>query len=334
MSEFEAVGDVIAGAGLARVVEPKTGEADGHTHEANCLNCGTALVGSYCHVCGQHSHVHRTIGAFFHDLVHGVFHFEGKIWRTLPLLAWRPGLLTRRYIEGQRASFVSPIALFLFSVFLMFAVFSLIGGSQLSHAKDKIAVKLRADTQKLAQLEAERAALAKAGKATDDMDERIDGTKDEIDALTSANEGNLVTTDSPNGLPGWLGKSLKKVRSNPDLVAYKLKTNAYKFSWAIIPLSVPFVWLLFPFNRRFKLYDHTVFVTYSLSFMSMLATIGGGTITGLLVLIPPVHIYRHLQETYGLTWAGTLWRTLLLLLFAAIALSLFASILFSLGLME
>ena len=53
-------------------------------------------------------------------------------------------------------------------------------------------------------------------------------------------------------------------------MAYKLKTNAYKFSWLLIPLSVPFVWLLFPFSRRFRLYDHTVFVTYSLCFMSLL----------------------------------------------------------------
>ena len=63
-----------------------------------------------------------SLGAFVHDLLHGVFHFEGKIWRTLPLLAWRPGELTRRYIDGERARFVSPIALFLFIVFLMFAV--------------------------------------------------------------------------------------------------------------------------------------------------------------------------------------------------------------------
>ncbi|MFD1959902.1 DUF3667 domain-containing protein [Novosphingobium panipatense] len=96
---------------------------DGHTHESACLNCGTALVGTHCHACGQAAHVHRTLGAFFHDLLHGVFHFEGKTWRTLPLLAWKPGELTRQYVEGRRASFVSPIALFLFSVFLMFAVF-------------------------------------------------------------------------------------------------------------------------------------------------------------------------------------------------------------------
>ena len=56
--------------------------------------------------------------------LHGVLHFEGKIWHTLPMLAWRPGELTRRYIDGERAKFVSPMALFLFSIFLMFAVAS------------------------------------------------------------------------------------------------------------------------------------------------------------------------------------------------------------------
>ena len=49
--------------------------------------------------------------ALWHDLAHGVLHLDGKIWRTLPLLAWRPGELTRRYIEGERARFVSPMAL-------------------------------------------------------------------------------------------------------------------------------------------------------------------------------------------------------------------------------
>jgi len=40
-----------------------------------------------------------------HDLLHGALHFEGKMWRTLPMLVLRPGKLTRRYIEGRgRAS--------------------------------------------------------------------------------------------------------------------------------------------------------------------------------------------------------------------------------------
>ena len=48
----------------------------------------------------------------------------------------------------------------------------------------------------------------------------------------------------------------------------------------LIPLSVPFLWLLFPFSRRFRLYDHTVFVTYSLSFMTLLV------VTAVLIGLP------------------------------------------------
>ena len=55
----------------------------------------------------------------------------------------------------------------------------------------------------------------------------------------------------------------------------KVQDAASKYSWMLIPLSVPFMWLLFPFRRRFNTYDHTVFVTYSLSFMMMLVVVGG-----------------------------------------------------------
>jgi hypothetical protein len=57
------------------------------------------------------------------------------------MLLWRPGELTRRYIEGQRARFVSPMAMFLFSVFLMFAVFSSLGGEAF---KDRSGAKAQA----------------------------------------------------------------------------------------------------------------------------------------------------------------------------------------------
>src|SRR5512146_834117 len=101
MGEFDALGDAVTGGLLGRVVEPRTGEGgDGHTHDTHCLNCGTALVGSYCYKCGQHAHVHRTLFAFAQDFLTGALNFEGKIFKTLPLLAWRPGDLTRRYIDG------------------------------------------------------------------------------------------------------------------------------------------------------------------------------------------------------------------------------------------
>ena len=131
MSGVDGFGDVVTGAMVARAVEPQAGEADrddGHTHERSCLNCGAPLAGPYCAACGQKAHLHRSLRAFGGDMIAGLFNLEGKIWRTLPMLAWWPGDLTRRYIAGERARFVSPLALFLFSVFLLFATISALGG--------------------------------------------------------------------------------------------------------------------------------------------------------------------------------------------------------------
>lgn len=128
VGSIESIGDVVTGGITARVVEPHAGEAQ--RHGETCLNCGTALIGDYCHSCGQQGHVHRTLAGFVHDLLHGVLHLEGKIWHTLPKLMFRPGELTRRYIAGERARFVSPLAVFLFSVFLMFAVMSFLGSPE------------------------------------------------------------------------------------------------------------------------------------------------------------------------------------------------------------
>jgi hypothetical protein len=109
----------------------------------------------------------------------------------------------------------------------------------------------------------------------------------------------------------------------------------------IIPLSVPFVWLLFPFSRRFRLYDHTVFVTYSLCFMSLLVVAGvifqAGHLTaiaGLLWLIPPFHMYRQLKGAYSLGRWGAFWRASLLTIFALIVVSLFAAVLVGMGTFE
>jgi hypothetical protein len=347
MGNLEAIGYAVTGGVVGRAIEPKAGEAiDGHSHEANCLNCGAPLAGPFCHKCGQHAHVHRTLGAFFHDFLHGVLHFEGKIWRTLPLLAWKPGELTRRYIDGQRASFVSPIALFLFCVFLMFAAIGLVGNQNFTQippqAKADIAKEISADQQKLAQLQVQRDILAKTGQPTVGLDAQIASLQQETQALGYAEQGDFShgSSQTSGKLSKWLRRAVGKAKANPELLFYKLKTNAYKFSWALIPISVPFVWLLFPFSRRFKLYDHTVFVTYSLCFMMLLlsaATLVGlvsNTIASLAWFVPPAHMYRQIRGTYGVGKWGAVWRTSALTIFAFVAIGLFTTLLVALGAFE
>jgi hypothetical protein len=97
--------------------------ASSGTHAQHCANCGAAVDKAYCPECGQNTHIHHSLLHLVEELLHGLLHFDTKAWRTIPALMWRPGELTRNYIDGQRTRFVSPLALFLFLIF--FDVFCL-----------------------------------------------------------------------------------------------------------------------------------------------------------------------------------------------------------------
>ena len=350
---IEAAGDIATGALIGRAVEPHAGE--GHAHAAGngiCLNCGTALVGDYCHACGQAEHVHRSLSSIGHDLLHGVFHFEGKVWRTLPMLVLHPGALTRRYISGERARFVSPLALFLFSVFLMFASIHTFDGDLEPPGNTDPATRQEKIAQIDAQLAKAKIDLKKAQAA-----HRDDGVPDGnliaanaiVSSLTAARSGMEkdgtpdIKFESKLGLGPLLEHGIKKAKANPGLALYKLQSSAYKYSWALIPISVPFVALLFLWKRRFKLYDHAIFVTYSLSFMTLLvvtlslaAAIGLSASMIILVALvaPPLHMFAQLRGAYSLRKRSALWRTIALLHFSAFALVAFILLLLVLGLMK
>ena len=336
MGEFEALGDAVTGGLLARAVEPAAGEAsrNGHTHEKCCLNCGAALIGPYCAACGQKAHVHRSVRAFFQDFVTALFNFEGKIWRTLPMLGWHPGEMTRRYIAGERARFISPIALYLFTVFAMFAVLNFSGALGSDGGKgfrEGLNTEIAENQAKLAKLEAKRKVEAAAGKELTELDRRIAKRKEDIAATQKMLSGQpMIAADPGDETPSWIRPFIEHARDNPELVSMKVQDSVSKYSWLLIPLSVPFMWLLFPFRRRYNTYDHAVFVTYSLSFMMMLVIAGGLLIAmslpgvaSLLFFVPPFHMYRHLKEAYELGRFSAVMRTLALLTFAFIAAALF-----------
>jgi len=359
--DLAAAGDIATGALIGRAVEPRAGEGSGGAHGV-CLNCGTALIGDFCHACGQNGHVHKTLMSIGHDLLHGVFHFEGKVWRTVPMLVTHPGGLTRRYIDGERARFVSPLAMFLFFVFVMFATFHSLGGGEGTTVINmdpaaratlarQLGPQIDAAKAKRDALTAQIAAARKAGQDTealgdkrDSLDSAIDVMETQRDTIGAFADGKgRVTLNRVN--TGWpaLDKGIRKANDNPELALYKLQASAYKYSWALIPISLPFVALLFLWRRRFKMYDHAIFITYSLSFMLLLAALCSELIAWsapawlivfLALLVPPVHLFFQLKGAYLLRWYSALWRTIALIVFANITLTLFAMLLLGLGLME
>lgn len=339
--EFEAVADVATGAVAAHAVD---GPVGGHgAHAGRCLNCGADLIGPHCHKCGQSSHIHRTAGALFHDIAHGVFHFEGRTWHTLPLLFWRPGELTRRYVQGERVNFVSPMALFLFSVFLMVAVFGMVGGpfmnpgdaGAMAQARTEAADDLAKLEKRIAKLRAERNALEAKGEGTAAINAKLGDLASEEAGLRLITKGivkpaieskpiDIEAAGLKTGVPG-VDQIIGHAAANPELTAYKLQSSAYKFSWALIPISLPFIWMLFMFRRDVGMYDHAIFATYSLSAMTLMvivlsiaAALGiwESLIWLVLLIFPPWHMYRQLKGAYGLGRWGAWWR-MWMLIFAA-----------------
>ena len=141
-----------------------------------------------------------------------------------------------------------------------------------------------------------------------------------------------------DGPPSAYEKSLlgavDKFLENPSLALYKIKTNGYKFSWALVPLSLPFMWLMFLGRRDVRMYDHAIFVTYSITFVMMLlivmslldwAGVSALVLTPVQQVVVPVHMYRHLRGAYGLSRAAALGRLVLLLFSAALVLLIFVT---------
>jgi hypothetical protein len=205
--------------------------------------------------------------------------------------------------------------------------------------------------QKITALEIERDDLSKGDARRSEIDaelsvlnamigENATVIEDGKTRISLGGESTLVLEPSDTDVFG--GAIIKKWQENPSLMLYKLQANGYKFSWLLIPLSIPFVWLMFAWRRQFKAYDHAVFVTYSLAFMSLLfitmsllSVIPGETGRGiaalLLLIAAPLHLYKQLRHAYVLTRFSTLWRFFALLFFINVVIVLFLQALLVLG---
>jgi hypothetical protein len=80
-----------------------------------CINCGAESDGKYCPECGQEIEIKRLeVKTIFHDVTHGILHWENSILKTFRQMLFKPGDTAASYISGQRKTLVKPFTYFIF----------------------------------------------------------------------------------------------------------------------------------------------------------------------------------------------------------------------------
>ena len=86
---------------------------------AFCVSCGHAVAGGYCSRCGEEvlDPSKLTLRYFVtHTVPNELLNFDGKIWRTLRSLLFRPGFLAIEYAAGRRRPYVNPLRVLIVAI--------------------------------------------------------------------------------------------------------------------------------------------------------------------------------------------------------------------------
>lgn len=128
-----------------------------------------------------------------------------------------------------------------------------------------------------------------------------------------------IASDKPDEAASqWLRDRIKKTLADPERFQLILEQWSERFAILMLPISALTLSLLFVFQRRFYLFDHTIFSLHSLSAMGLVIIVGMalslviGDWSSLVFLPAPVHLFAHMRGVYRTGVIGTLIRMFLL----------------------
>jgi len=91
-----------------------------------CLNCGVSLEQEhkFCPNCGQLNSTKKlALSDFFSEFFSGLFAYDSRFIRTMRILLFRPGKISKDYIQGKRMRYVNPYRFFLTTAIIFFLIY-------------------------------------------------------------------------------------------------------------------------------------------------------------------------------------------------------------------
>jgi len=160
-----------------------------------CRNCGAPLYAAYCAACGQRHYTSRNpYWEIIEDMTDHMISPESKLWRTFAHLLVLPGVMTRNYFKGKRASYAPPIRLYLISLVAFFAAIALLDVAvfKVSMVASESVFTEQDRAAALADID-KRLAEAIAAEQPAKMIEVLQGVRAEIDARPATERSSFLT---------------------------------------------------------------------------------------------------------------------------------------------
>ena len=255
-----------------------------------CMNCGTELMGPFCYYCGQpDKNLMRFFPVLLRELLEDFMDFDSRFMRTIKPLLFKPGRLTRDYLDGKRFRYVPPLRLYIFSSIAFFFLAAILAGNSITITSDDEAESGDVAISGVHFGETEKEDLHEALEGLEALDPELvkeieagieEAQDDDDDDTISFNDkpwdretNPLIIPLMPNWVNKWVNDEIeqspakgKEIEANPDLI----KDQVFELLPAMMFVLLPLVALLFKFWYLFakKYYvEHLIFSLHNHSFL-------------------------------------------------------------------
>jgi hypothetical protein len=272
-----------------------------------CLNCATAAPGAFCPACGQETRTRLpTLREFMREAAGRLVAVDGKLWRTLGALVFRPGFLSREYLAGRRRRYIRPARLFLVTSLLLFASLRII--TEITGAD-------------IVLFDRSKPAKAEAG-ASGPPEPKSEGPRVGFE-LDDDDSIKLSVTDWA-GTMSPLKKRVEHFNALPRSEKYaQITAGMFRYGpyamFALLPASALLLKLVYLGRRkrhpyRPRLYgEHIVFAAHDHAFAALAiiacALAPNGVATAAVIVWLGVYLLMSLRAVYGGSWLGVLVRS-------------------------
>jgi hypothetical protein len=312
-----------------------TAVLDHHHAATDCPNCGTTVAGNFCHECGQETVLHpASTREFVHEFIGHYVALEGKLWKSLGLLLFRPGRLSLEYIKGRRVRYVQPLRLYLTCSLIFFAMLKYGGHDTMQLDASKLPV-------------APAAKAARQGDLAGLVHEDKPGEIAELIHEDKPGETNEVRSEVHARVAAVSEHAAAKADAFFDVPSAEKWHLAQAAFYSYAPYAIFFMMPLFALylkvlylgsGRRYG--EHLLFALHANGFAFLAMTLGLLIPAGmhlellkwLLQLWLLIYLPIAMRRVYGggRVLTGLRWMALMLLHLITISLAIFAAVLFGL----